>query len=420
MSEPPPIPTPTLLLVNLPVSILCGIDLLTFTTTPTFLGIKSLSSGLHFLFTSPSASFSLRSGFFFSIPPPSPSTPPSQNLISRKWDPETEDLVPCTLSEVKDIVNEKGGWQAVYEKHLTPYRQSAGSDDTEAAAGGRNNKEDAWPDLTRHVSPALLTRFTSNDEWRISSASSGLQDRDEIPGLSFKEVETVIGGEEGVLGMLGIDLRVTWPEGAVGRERTEMARDTSWKLGDVVRRLGGYGSEGGKAEGEGREWGDAILGQMEVCFLMVLTLANYSCLEEWKRCLGLVLRCERLLGERSTFFVGALRLLRGQLERVDDVEGGLFDMSDDGSAFLRELLKGFKKILERIAASGEEGCHTIEEEFEEVEQWANNHFGWELGGDFVRSGILELEDGETVEMETNELEEEDESGEYAPVIVDLG
>ncbi|KAL8947148.1 MAG: hypothetical protein Q9222_006542, partial [Ikaeria aurantiellina] len=340
--------------------------------------------------------------------------------ISRKWDPETESLVPCTFSEVEDFVNAKGGWREIYEKHLMPYRQSAGS-----GSQGSSNKEDAWPHLTQHISPTLLTRFTNNEGWRISSASSGLQDRDEIPGLSAKEVESVIGGgdEEGELGMLGVDLRVTWPEGAVGRERTEMARDTSWKVGDVVRRLG-VGDGEGEGEGEGgkgrREWGDVILGQMEICFLMVLTLANYSCLEEWKRCLGLVLRCEKLLEERPGFFIGALRLLRGQLARVDDVEGGLFDMSDDGGGFLRELLKGFKRTLERVCASGDDGCDEIKEEFEEIEQWVKEHYGWELGGEFVRSGMLELEDGEVVEMETTELEEEDESGEYAPVVVDLG
>ncbi|KAL8644669.1 MAG: hypothetical protein Q9210_007140, partial [Variospora velana] len=162
MSTPP---TPTLLLLNLPSSILCGIDLLTFTTSPTFYGIKSLPPGLHFLFTSPSASLSLRDGFWFRIP----SSPSPTSVIYRKWDPAREALVPCPEDEVRVFVAKKGGWKEVYEKHLTPYRQSTGAD-------GEPRAEDTWEHLTGHITPELLTRFTRNTEWGMSSASSGLQD----------------------------------------------------------------------------------------------------------------------------------------------------------------------------------------------------------------------------------------------------
>lgn len=269
--------------------------------------------------------------------------------------------------------------------------------------------------MTAHVTPALLTRFTQNPEWAISSASSGLQDRDEIPGLSAKEVGDVI-GEEQELGMLGVELKKTWREGAVGRERTEQARDRSWVVGDVVAR-----HTGGSAAGAGDEgpWESVILGQMEVCFLMVLTLANYSCLEEWKRVLAVVLTCEKAVWEKPRFFAGFLRLLRRQLERGDDVEGGLFDMSDDGGAFLKELLKRFNRTLRQRRANPESIDDDTTEEFQEVAKWVKEQYGWELGDEFVRRGMLELEDGEMVEMETGEMAGEDESGEYAPVIVEL-
>ncbi|KAI4245853.1 MAG: hypothetical protein L6R42_010092, partial [Xanthoria sp. 1 TBL-2021] len=367
-------PTSTLILLNLPPSILCGINLLTFTTTPTFLGIKNLPTGFHFLFTSPSASLSLRDGFWFHIPPPPPSSFPPTTVF-RKWSPERECLVPCPEPEGEAFIKAKGGWKEVYEKHLTPYRQSgAGSAGNDAAATKPgDDKEGAWEDITSYVTSSILTRFTKSEEWIISSASSGVQDRDEIPGLSSEEVQDVI-GEEKELGMLGIDLKRTWREGAVGRERTEGARDRSWLLSDFCEKYRSGGRAGDevvrKSDG-GREewWGDVMLGQMEVCFLMVLTLANYSCLEEWKRVLALVLTCEKSVRDRSEFFATFLRLLKRQLERTDDVEGGLFDMSDDGGAFLKVLLKGFKRTLGQIAESkGEEdGIEDVQEEFEEVE-----------------------------------------------------
>ncbi|KAI4166980.1 MAG: hypothetical protein LQ348_007743, partial [Seirophora lacunosa] len=271
--------------------------------------------------------------------------------------------------EARAFVAEKGGWKEVYEKHLTPYRQSANTD-------GEPQSEDTWEHLTAHVTPALLTRFTQNPEWAISSASSGLQDRDEIPGLSAKEV-----GD---------------------------ARDRSWVVGDVVAR-----HTGGSAAGAGDEgpWESVILGQMEVCFLMVLTLANYSCLEEWKRVLAVVLTCEKAVWEKPRFFADFLRLLRRQLERGDDVEGGLFDMSDDGGAFLKELLKRFNRTLGQRRANAEGIDDDTTEEFQEVAKWVKEQYGWELGDEFVRRGMLELEDGEMVEMETGEMAGEDESGE---------
>ncbi|KAL8995368.1 MAG: hypothetical protein Q9169_004876 [Polycauliona sp. 2 TL-2023] len=421
-------PTPTLILLNLPASILCGINLLTFTTTPTFLGIKNLPTGFHFLFTSPSASLSLRDGFWFHIPPP-PSSPhaPTTSLF-RKWSPGDERLIPCSNSEGKAFIEARGGWQQVYEKNLTPYRQSAGAAPSKkdtAATSPQEDKEGAWENITSHITPAGLTRFTKSEEdWTIPSASSGVQDRDEIPGLDSEEVLDVI-GEEKELGMLGIDLKRTWREGAVGRERTEGARDRSWLLKDLCERhqnMGGAGNEVLKRQDDGGEerWGDMILGQMEICFLMVLTLANYSCLEEWKRILALVLTCEKALLDTPYIFERFLQLLKMQLERTDDVEGGLFDMSDDGGAFLKALLKGFKRILGQIAESKseEDGIDDVMDEFKEVEEWVRDHYRWELGDEFARSGMLELEDGEMVMMETKELEGEDESGEYAPVVVD--
>ena len=281
---------------------------------------------------------------------------------------------------------------------MTPYRQSAGTSVDEGA-----HERGDWSTLTAHVTPALLTRFTGSvDDWRITSASCSPQDADHIPGLSTSES----GLEERELQFLAIDLKRTWREGAVGRERTEAVLDRSWALGEVEERF--------KSEEEG---GDVVMGEMEVCFLMVLTVANYSCLEEWKRILGLVLTCRRAVRAREGWFAAFLRLLRMQLERGGDVEGGLFDMSDEGGAYLKALLKGFKMILGQVFGEGE--GEEVKGEMEDLEDWLKGEYGWELSDSFVRKGILELEDGEQIEMEVEDMEGEDERGEYAPVIVEL-
>lgn len=279
------------------------------------------------------------------------------------------------------------------------YRQSAvqySDDNTEEAQD--------WANLVKHVTPGLLKRFTGDDRLQVTSASCAAQDQDDIPGLSAEE----IAGEEQELGFLGIDLKRTWRDGAIGRERTEGAMDKSWAIDDLAQ----------KWAAEGKVWGDAILGEMEICFLMVLTLVNFSCLEEWKRILGLVLTCRRILAQQEAWFTDFLELLRRQLERGGDVEGGLFDMSDEGGAYLKSLLKGFKRTLGQVFKEGE--GKGIKGKMATLEGFLKSDYGWELNDDFVRRGMLELEDGEQVEMEMDEMEAEDERGEYAPIVVDLG
>ena len=390
MSDPPLKLTPAVLLINLPPGILCGIDLLAFTTSARFRGIKDLRPGWHFIYTSETASLSIREGFWFEVSSSaSQSSPP---LLVRLWDAKLGMLTPCPESAYPGY---RAQLPALWMEHLTPYRQSAGD--------GPGEENDDWMQITAHITPRLLTHLTGSEKWIVTSASCAIQDRDEIPGLSAAEAI----GNERELGVLRIDLKRTWRPGAVGRERTEGAIDRSWALKDVCERW----------QEKGKEWGNTVMGQMETCFLMVLTVANYSCLQEWKRVVGLVLTCKSLVKEREEWFTRFLEQLRRQLARGDDVEGGLFDMSDEGGGYLKELLKGFKRNLE--VTFDEDNGEEVKEALKNLECFLKAEYGWELSDSFVRRGLLELEDGEQVEMEMDELLGEDERGEYAPVVVDL-
>jgi A1 cistron-splicing factor AAR2 len=240
----------------------------------------------------------------------------------------------------------------------------------------------------------------------VTSGSSAACDTDHIPGLSAPEVRGaggVAGEQETELRFLPIDLKKTWREGAIGRERTEAAIDRSWALGDLIDRYGGEAQ---------------CLGEMQFTFVMVLTLMNFSCLEQWKRLLGLFFTCRAALLERESFFVRILRVLKLQLRHCEDVEGGLFEMDgDDRGSLLKSLLTGFKEILEDVMGARES---PIKPAFEELERWVQAEYGWELSRrNIVRRGKLQLEDGEEVELDMDGAEEEDESGDYAPVVVDL-
>jgi A1 cistron-splicing factor AAR2 len=227
------------------------------------------------------------------------------------------------------------------------------------------------------------------------------QDVEDIPGLTYGENSAI--GQDKELNFLPVNLKQTWRDGAIGRERTEAAKDRSWALGDVVTK---YCSRGEKE----------IVGEIQFCFLMVLTLGNFSCLEQWKRLLNLVFTCQIAVKDREDLFVRILRVLKLQLQRCNDVEGGLFDITDGDDTMVMQLLKKFRRGLED--EYGDERSD-VRDEFEVLETYVQREFGWELNDSFVRRGVLELEDGEQVEMELNELEGEDERGEYAPVIVYL-
>ncbi len=387
--------TPAILLLNIPAGAFCGINLLSFTTSPRFQGIKNLPPGWHLVFTGATTSLSVRHGVWFKID--SLSHPPA-DLIIKKWNAEKEELVAET--DQTALLHWRANLGSIWKEGLTPYRQSAATA-TSNEAEPVEEKHD-WRDLTDCITANLLSRITggSSDHWTLTSASSAKQDMEDIPGLSTEDFEP-----EQELGFLPVNLKQTWRQGAVGRERTEAAQDRSWALGDLVENYCG-------SEGE-RE----IVGEMQFTFLMVLTLANYSCLEQWKRILGLVFTCKAALRERSEFYVKVLKVLKLQLQHCNDVDGGLFDLSEEGGALLKQLLKQLRRAVDDVI---KEEQSPVKDELEELEGFLRTQHGWELSDSYVRRGMLELEDGEQVEMEINDLEGEDERGEYAPVIVDLG
>ncbi|KAJ9302211.1 hypothetical protein DTO271G3_1077 [Paecilomyces variotii] len=443
-----PLPTPTVLLPGLPPKTLVGIDLLSFTSTANFHGIRDLPEGWHFLYTGTTESFSLRCGGWFYIGDiQSAATGAASTALTRrrlgggngadateirvwKWNQDVEALVPIigeSSEEKQEAMRYKANLSAIWQSGgLFRYRSRISS----AAVGGREEDRDLddednqkegrsdWVGLTGNISPQLLSRILGDPEvdvdgkprWTVTSGSTAQRDADQIPGLMSRETAGITAEQEKDLRFLPVDLKRTWREGAIGRERTEAAQDRSWALGDIVRRVS---QDGDEQIGERQ-----VLGELQFTFLMVLTLMNYSCLEQWKRLLNLIFTCRAAVTAREGFFTDVLRLLRLQLKRCDDVEGGLFEMDgENGAEFLIKLLTGFKRTVDELS----DGVgFAVKFELNVFEKWVKEEFNWELKKEaIVKRGMLELEDGEQVEMEMNDADEEDETGEYAPVIVDL-
>jgi A1 cistron-splicing factor AAR2 len=61
----------------------------------------------------------------------------------------------------------------------------------------------------------------------------------------------------------------------------------------------------------------------------------------------------------------------------------------------------------------------IVDELDDLQEYLQREYNWQLDDAVVKRGMLELEDGERVEMDLNGADEDDESGEYAPTVVAL-
>jgi len=254
--------------------------------------------------------------------------------------------------------------------------------------------------------PKLLSRLVGDatNHWSLTSASSAKQDLEAIPGLSMDN--SVIQHEK-ELQFLPIDLKRPWREGATGRERTEAFLDHSWYLQEII-------------SNHCLDQNDKhILGEMQFCFLMVLTLNNYSCLEQWKRILKLVLTSHTIIPQLASFYVSFLIQLQLQLKHCALAEGGLFDLADESGSLLKSLLHKFKLGLRDLPGSIAKG--DVMDELDDLENYLRGEHGWELdNSNLLRTGLLDLVDGERVEMDVGAVyDEEDESGEYAPAVVEL-
>lgn len=453
-------PSPTLLLPHLPPKTLVGVDLITFTSTANFHGIRDLPSGWHFLYTGTTESLSLRCGAWFYVGDINTAGEGSDDtalVVARgptsgpeihiwKWNPDTESLVSLKSDSDTDRqeamrykANLGALWQSGglfrYRSRVTPSMLSNRSDSGQTGAAQMEDDEVTeesgrrdWRQLTDRISPRLLSRIIGQPEvdvdshprWTVTSASTADRDADHIPGLEQPTdgiQETGVENER-EFGFLPIDLKRTWREGAIGRERTEAAQDRSWALSDLILRYSS--SVSGEITVDEQTGESQILGELQFTFLMVLTMMNFSCLQQWKRLLELVLTCRRAILDRETFMSEVVRLLLRQLQRCDDVEGGLFDIDgDEGGAFLRNLLMKLRRSVDEVVEAGAES--RVKSELEELEAWVKEEYDWELKREsIVRRGMLQLEDGEEVEMEMNGNDEDEETGEYAPVVVDLG
>ncbi|PUU79667.1 AAR2 protein-domain-containing protein, partial [Tuber borchii] len=382
-------------LTSIPPGTFIGIDLTTFTSTPAFQGIKLIPPGLHLLYYSTTTDSSLRNGFWFYAHP--------ERVISKAWDPtaDTATLVDAPSSAKLE--------ERVYVENLTPYRQRA-----RRGGEGEEEEEEEWRALSGGVRERTLERCLG-EGWVCGTAGVSEMDYDvgEEALMGFPP-----GGGGGVdVVWTKVDLKVTWPAGTIGRERTEMANDRSWALNNLLHELASGNQEEEEAERE-------LLGELQLSFIMSITLGSYSAMEQYRRILGLCLTSRTcVFHERRGLFEGLLETLLAQLDYVDgDFWAGFVDGGDGDENWLAKLLRRFGCGIKEVVSEQRQvdpDKDSIVRLFRGIESLTRRKFDWVLDRrDVVRRGLVQTEDGDMVELELAGLDEEDETGEYAPVIVE--
>lgn len=299
-----------------------------------------------------------------------------------------EALVPADLATV-------GGM-------LLPYRQRLPATGEETAAS------DAWNTLVAHVSAATLARVFGEDWSADSTMPSSAEDHDGADdGLPPTAAET-----ERSLRFTPVDLKRTWREGAVGQERTTQARDRSWALERVLQAAGGP---------------QELLGEWEVAFVLCYYLGNYAAGEQWRRIVALCLTCREAVVARggsgggsdgSALLVQVLAALRRMLEVLAAGEEHGF-LGEEVLAEVARLLRGFGKMLREEETDDPSRGVEVRREFEHLKEWMARKMDCVLDTrEMLRKGTVMTEEGDIVEVEAEGLDEEEETGEYAPVIVE--
>jgi len=71
-----------------------------------------------------------------------------------------------------------------------------------------------------------------------------------------------------------------------------------------------------------------------------------------------------------------------------------------------------------VGDSEERKTEALKKEVSTLQKLFEDRYGWPSERDVLRRGMLELEDGERVEVTMPGVDEDEETGEYAPLVVE--
>ncbi|KAJ3571286.1 hypothetical protein NPX13_g5437 [Xylaria arbuscula] len=412
------------ILHNLPPNFTVGCDATSFNSAQPFPGFRDIPAGVHLIWVAPSESTSSRSGYWICTPERHDSQP--GHVYVKQWDTYNEVL--GDLDDQNELFHDDGRLEQLFQR-LSPYHlRAASTESTHKLALSQGDEsapdllgdQNIWYQLTFAIHPGLLNRVVgqvSENIWHVTTTDSVAGD----VGLA-KEAQLYSSGTSHHFRFtFPMDARLINPD-ATGAERTRQALDPS---GWIIEKLEDPNSHLRSKD---------LLGEFQFAFLVGMHLGNFSCLEQWFfLATQLIFRSYSLTVDRPQQVRDLIQTFHAQLlynERY--LEGDVLELMPEQARKLRLALTTYKTRLgEKLQALGDDDHCTPDQQqqqqqqqavgmaFSSLESWLWRLFGWDLKGEYVRSGNVMLEDGEMVEAELSDFEDEDERGEFAPTVVEM-
>ena len=411
---------------GMPPGSFLGIDTISFTLGKDshFEGVKDLPPGPHFIYGGSSSELSTRNGFW--IMSERRASGVHGEVFVKRWDRYSETLEDeLSTAEVRiqkeNVPNIFNG--------LMPYATRASPSGVSLIASQKSlfytkdmgaKDPQMWNCLTFAIKGAMLNRITSQawNKWHVSSTQ-------ESKSMEMKPIDTKLNTmldiasdrveqmtrSDQVLSFAFPRTGMTFSLQVIGRARTEQALDTSSHVLSIIHEKCTYGDS------------DEVIGELQFCYVTGVLLGNMTCQEQWAHVVKVMFKAFQLAMNEPEFFQKVVETFHSQLIYDEEgIEGSIFDHDASLEDELKIILTTFKsRLIEQLLAKGSdltEQQNEVGKAFESLESWLWK-WGWDLRGNYVRSGKIQLEDGEIVDAELKEFEAEDERGEHAPVIVDL-
>ncbi|KAK6909958.1 hypothetical protein I204_04875 [Kwoniella mangroviensis CBS 8886] len=274
-----------------------------------------------------------------------------------------------------------------------------------------------WKSLTSHITEETIIQVIGGNN-RVINGLIEVEGEEEDSvdrrkGNTNQGDENSTGGNGDKLNFVRFNLKKSWRDGAIGEEVTRYSKDKSWLLGDVVeRQLGGDPIK--------------LISQLQLSFILLLHLSSYSALLVYKRILTLLCQSTAILYTPSEYsssstsqkevqetFVSLVDTLASQIQAIPD---GTFDTElPELDVFYLDQIDSMRKNLSGGISISKDSDKWDENAREKLgSSWtklkeAGKPWGWEIGDLSI----------DQVGQNSDDDEESEEEGEYAPVIVEM-
>ncbi|KAI0971807.1 A1 cistron-splicing factor [Xylaria arbuscula] len=401
------------ILKDLPANFTVGCDTTSFNSAQSFPGFRDIPAGVHLIWVAPSESTSSRSGFWICTPEADDTR--HGHVYVKQWDTYDEVLRDPTSQPGPPLESQK--LEHVLAR-LSPYNLRAASTESshKLALSQREDSppldllgdENIWYQLTSAIRPDLLNRVVdpAQDTWQVTTTDSVAGNA----GLA-QEAQLYASGTSHLRFTFPMDAHLINPK-ATGAEITRQALDPSgWIIDKLENPDSGHRPED-------------LTGEFQFAFIVGMHLGNFSCLEQWFfLATRLIFRAFGLTVDRPLQARDLIQTFHAQLlynERY--LQGDVLELMPEHARKLQLALTTYKARLdEKIQALGDlctPDQQAVGIAFSSLESWLLR-LGWDLKGEYVRSGNVMLEDGEMVQAEVSNFEDEDERGEFAPTVVEM-